>query len=227
MTTVHEKQRSKNAVAVNNVNVAAAERFHDIITDLTGSISNGDTPISIDSMGKTDNLFLLDVLQKIFKQHAINSPTPEKKILARRLYSKALFNNMLQEHGGVFTSAKVAEVIGKSKVTVKSKKDTNKLLAIEIDGEFFYPVFQFVEEESPISNDRILKGMDILLPLLEGFSDRLKYSFFMSKRNTILNGVYPKGREFTVAQLLKENPNNVIMEEIKRLARLEGSQDPA
>ncbi|SUQ37546.1 Uncharacterised protein [Yersinia ruckeri] len=69
--------------------------------------------------------------------------------------------------------------------------------------------------------------MDELIPLLQNFSDRMKYSFFMKKRNTTLDGLNPKGREFTVAQLLKEKPNEIVMNELKRLARLEGTQDPA
>jgi hypothetical protein len=227
MTTVHEKQRNKTANVSKSINVAAAERFREITTDLIGSISNGETPISIDSFGKTDNLFLLDMLQHVIKELAINAPTPEKKIQARRLYSKALFHAKLKEHGGVYSSAKVAEIINRSKVTVKNNKDNNKLLALDLDGEFYYPVFQFVEDESKTSSHRILKGIDKLLPLLDRFSDRMKYSFFMKKRNTVLNGVYPKGREFTVAQLLQENPNEVVMEELMRLARLEGTQDLA
>lgn len=38
-------------------------------------------------------------------------------------------------------------MVGKSKPTVKTRKDTDQLLALDIDGEFYYPVFQFTDEE--------------------------------------------------------------------------------
>ena len=230
MTTVHDKQRQKTAEAENKISVLAAERFRDIVTDYAGSISTGVTPISIEVMGKTDPVFVLEILNSVFKEKALSSLTPEKKKLFRRQYSKAMFLNTLNEHGGVLSSAEAAKEIGKSKVTVKTRKDNNKLLALNLDGEFFYPVFQFVNEKENAKEDTnsgVLKGMEELLPLLNGFSDRMKYSFFMKKRNIILDGIKPKGREFTVAELLKENPNQVVMNELKRLARLEGSQDPA
>lgn len=147
MTTVHEKQRNKTADAENKINVLAAERFRDIVTDYAGSIGTGVTPISIESMGKTDPVFVLEMLNSIFKDKALNALTPEKKKLFRRQYSKAIFLNTLREHGGVLSSAEVAKEIGKSKVTVKTRKDNNKLLALNLDGEFFYPVFQFVKEK--------------------------------------------------------------------------------
>ncbi|WP_338885640.1 hypothetical protein [Xenorhabdus sp. TH1] len=226
MNTVHEKQNKKTTKAAHSYTNLAAERLENIVTDLATTVRTGVTPIKTDIMGKTDPMFLLEMAMSYVKKCTINADTPEKNKQLRRLRSKALFLEKTKEHGGLYTSAEAAKELGKSKVTVKTRKDNHKMLALKIDGEFYYPVFQFVQDPE-ISNDGILKGIEELLPLLKDFSDRMQYSFFMSTRNTVLDGVYPKGRCFTVAELLKENPDTTIMEELKRLARLYGTQDAA
>jgi hypothetical protein len=111
-----------------------------------------------------------------------------------------------------------------SKPTVKTWKDTDQLLALDIDGEFYYPVFQFTDEEG-ISDKGVLRGVAELLTMLSSFSDRMKYSFFMEQRNTVLDGLNPAGRSFTVAEVLKGNPDEKVMNELRRLARNYGTQN--
>ncbi|MEQ4671496.1 MULTISPECIES: hypothetical protein [Providencia] len=49
----------------------------------------------------------------------------------------------------------------------------------------------------------------------------------MEKRHVELNGFKPTKESYTVIDVLKTNPNSEVMEELYRLARLHGSQDPA
>lgn len=226
MDIVHEKQLKKpvRTVHLYTDTNAAADRLNNFVVDLAAEVRAGSTPITQESMGRTDPLFVMEALVSYLKNRAINSETPEKKKLSRRLLSKAMFLKRAEEDGGLYSSFEAAKEIGRSKVTVKTRKDNHKMLALDIDGEFFYPVFQFVQDPE-ISNDGILKGIETLLPLLKHFSDRMQYSFFMEKRTAVLNGLTPKGRTFTVAELLKEKPSPLIMEELTRLALFYGTQD--
>ena len=205
-------------------NSIAAERLENFFQDLVEEVRSGKTPIAPESMGNTDAVFTMDVILKLLENRAVNSLTPEKKRQQRRLHSKALFLQRLENDGGVYTSAKAAEMVGKSKPTVKTWKDTDQLLALDIDGEFYYPVFQFTDEEG-ISDKGVLRGVAELLTMLCSFSDRMKYSFFMEQRNTVLDGLNPAGRSFTVAEVLKGNPDEKVMNELRRLARNYGTQN--
>lgn len=84
-------------------------------------------------------------------------------------------------------------------------------------------MFQFTDEEE-ISDKGVLRGGQ-LLPLLSSFSDRMKYSFFMEQRNAVLDGLNPAGRAFTVAEALKGNPDEKVMNELRRLARNYSTQN--
>ena len=71
----------------------------------------------------------------------------------------------------------------------------------------------------------MLRGVAELLTMLSSFSDRMKYSFFMEQRNTVLDGLNPAGHSFTVAEVLKGNPDEKVMNELRRLARNYGTQN--
>lgn len=203
----------------------AAVRLQNFINELAEGVRSGTTPVAAKSMAETDALFTVDVILEFMKNRAVNAMTKEKKRQQRRLHSKALFLQMLENDGGVYSSAEAADQIGKSKVTVKSWKDNGRLLALEIDGEFCYPVFQFTEEEN-ISDKGVLRGIADLLPEIKEFSDRMQYSFFMEERNTVLNGLNPAGQPFTVAGVLRMGPNKELVKELHRLARNYGRQEP-
>ncbi|PHM59963.1 helix-turn-helix domain-containing protein [Xenorhabdus sp. KK7.4] len=208
----------------------------DVVIDRIATVSDiirkaftsGQAHIDKRILGKSDVEFMFEVLASTTKAMAIEEITPEKKTLLRRLKSKLIFMETLKKDGGVLSSAETAKQLGVSKVTVKNWKDAGKLLALNIDGEFYFPVFQFTDN-SKISNKGVLKGISQLLPLLKerGFSDRLQYSFFMEKCNTALNGVFPEGKEFSVAQLLQEGASDAVMQELYHLVHLYGSQDAA
>ncbi|HAP0441327.1 TPA: hypothetical protein QHB96_003821 [Citrobacter freundii] len=204
-------------------------RLKNFIDELAEEVSSGHTQVSTDSMAQTDALFAIEVIIDYLMHRAVTSQTREKKTQLRRLYSKALFIQMLEKDGGIYSSARAAEVLGKTKTTVKNWKDAGRLLAIEIDGEFYFPAFQFTEDK-PVSDRGVLKGLPELLQALqkqERFSDRMQYSFFMEERNTVLNGLQPAGRTFTVASLLRSAPEPAVMDELHRLARVYGTQDAA
>ncbi|EJZ3076446.1 hypothetical protein GQM22_19015 [Escherichia coli] len=202
----------------------AAARFQNFTEVLADEIRAGVTPVTPESMAETDAVFAIDTILKFMKHRAVNSLTPEKKRHQRRLYSKAQFLQTLEKDGGVYSSAEAADILGRSKPTVKTWKDTGRLLALDIDGEFYYPVFQFTDEEG-ISDKGVLRGVAELLPMLSSFSDRMKYSFFMEERNTVLDGLTPAGRTFTIAEVLKGNPDAKVMDELRRLARNYGTQN--
>ena len=157
---------------------------------------------------------------------SIQSQTKKKKRLQRRLKSKIMFAQTLEADGGVLSTAEAAEALGKTKTTVNTWRKNGRLLALDLDGEFYYPIFQFTDDES-ISDEGVLRGMKELLGYLEKFSDRMQYSFFMEERNAVLDGFKPQGNTYTVADVLKGNPGPIAMAELHRLARLFGSQDPA
>lgn len=227
MNTLTQKRngndRSSTMRNFSDTGIAAArlQNFAEVLAD---EIRAGATPVAPESMAETDAVFALDTILKFMKHRAVNSLTPEKKRHQRRLHSKALFLQTLEKDGGVYSSVEAAEVLGRSKPTVKTWKDTGRLVALDIDGEFFYPVFQFTDEEG-ISDKGVLQGVAELLPMLSSFSDRIKYSFFMEERNTVLNGLSPAGRTFTVADVLKGNPDEKVMNELRRLARNYGTQN--
>lgn len=228
MTTPTTQNRNGNdrSSTMNNVSNTdiAAKRLQNFIQELAEEVRSGITPMSPESMAETDAVFALDTILKFMKHRAVNNMTQEKKRQQRRLHSKALFLQTLENDGGVYNSAKTAEILGKSKPTIKTWKDTCRLLALEIDGEFYYPVFQFTDDER-ISDKGVLRGIAELLPMLSSFSDRMKYSFFMEQRNTVLDGLTPAGRTFTVADVLKGNPDEKVMNELRRLARNYGTQN--
>ncbi|RXJ09087.1 hypothetical protein [Lelliottia nimipressuralis] len=206
-----------------------ASRLQNFIDELAEDVRSGNTQVSADSMAQTDALFAIDTIVGYLMHRAVTSQTREKKTQLRRLYSKALFIQTLEQDGGIYSSAKAAEVLGKTKTTVKNWKDTGRLLAVEIDGEFYFPAFQFTEDK-PISDRGVLKGLPELLQALQAnknLSDRLQYSFFMEKRNTVLNGLQPAGRTFTIAEILKTAPGPQLMAELHRLVRVYGTQDAA
>ncbi|QWA10551.1 hypothetical protein GTU79_25695 [Sodalis ligni] len=203
-----------------------AARLQNFIQELADDVRSGNTQISQASMAHTDAIFALDAIIEYMKNRAISSMTTEKNRQLRRLHSKALFLQTLEKDGGVYNSAQAAEILGKTKTTVRNWKDAGQLLALEIDGEFYYPVFQFTEAEA-ISDKGVLKGVPELLKDLVGFSDRMRYSFFMEERNTVLNGLIPAGRVFTIAEILKNKPDQELMAELHRLARVYGTQDVA
>lgn len=227
-TTAQKRNGSDRSSAKNNfpnVGIPAA-RLQNFILELAEDVRSGNTPISQESMAETDAVFAMDIILQYLKHRAVNSVTKEKSRQQRRLYSKALFLQALEKDGGVYNSVQAAKILGKTKTTVRNWKDAGQLLALDIDGEFYFPVFQFTDDER-VSEKGVLRGIAELLPMLRKFSDRMQYSFFMEERNTVLNGLSPAGRTFTVAEVLKNNPSKELQAELQRLARIYGTQDAA
>ncbi|ROP56350.1 hypothetical protein EDF81_3905 [Enterobacter sp. BIGb0383] len=226
MTTTTQKRNVHDRAFDNRFSMMSADRLQNIVGEIAENIRAGRTSVSSESMSQTDMLFAFDLLVQYSTEHAIQSQTKEKKRLQRRLKSKIMFAQTLEADGGVLSTAETAEALGKTKTTVNTWRKNGRLLALDLDGEFYYPIFQFTDDEK-ISDEGVLKGLKALLSHLDKFSDRMQYSFFMEERNTVLDGFNPKGNTYTVADVLKSNPDPVVMEELHRLGRLFGSQDPA
>lgn len=226
MTTATQKRNVNDRSFGNSFSVISADRLQNIIGEIADNIRAGKTNVSTESMSQTDMLFVLDILIKNSTEHVIQSQSKEKNRLLRRVKSKLMFAQTLEDDGGVLSTAEAAEALGKTKTTVNTWRKNGKLLAIDLDGEFYYPIFQFTDDEKN-SDGGVLKGLKALLGYLGEFSDRMQYSFFMEERNTVLNGFKSKRGTFTVADVLKSNSGVIVMDELLRLARLFGSQDPA
>jgi len=225
MTTIQKRGVTARS-GQNPVDPLVAERLLNVITDIAEGIRTGHTHVNSNIMGQSDLLFAISALVQIGTHDAIATPTKEKKRQLRRLKSKAMFEEALHADGGVYSSLEAARVLGKTKPTVTSWREKGKLLAVNIDGEFFYPVFQFTDDPH-ISADGILQGIQPLMAHLAHFSDRMQYSFFMAKRRSGLEGFTRPGSVYTVAEMLKQDLTPALMDELTRLARLHGSPDPA
>lgn len=225
MTTATQKRNGSDRSSAKNTPLdmdILAARLQNFVQELAEDVRSGNTSINIKSMGETDAIFTIDIILQHLQHRAANAVTKEKSRQKRRLHSKALFLQILENDGGVYSSAEAADILGKTKTTVKNWKDAGRLLAIDIDGEFYFPVFQFTDDES-VSEKGVLKGVPELLQMLNSFSDRMQYSFFMEERTTVLNGLLPAGRRFTVAEVLKSNPSKEVWGELQRLARVYGT----
>ncbi len=225
MTTATQKRDGSDRSSAKSIHLdmeVLATRLQNYVQEVAEDVRSGNTSINLKCMGETDAIFTLDVILQHLQHKAVNAVTKEKSRQKRRLHSKALFLQTLKNDGGVYSSAEAADILGKTKTTVKNWKDAGRLLALDIDGEFYFPVFQFTDDEY-VSEKGILKGVPELLQLLNNFSDRMKYSFFMEERTTVLDGLLPAGRSFTVAEVLKSNPSKEVWNELQRLARVYGT----
>ncbi|MCC8383816.1 hypothetical protein GPY51_14535 [Photorhabdus laumondii subsp. laumondii] len=229
MQTLYRKTRFDNNVSAphdeyDDAN-AAADRLENIIKELADGIrSKGKANIKR-QLALPDNQFLMNMLFLAIPARALAELTPEKKRLLNRVRSRARFFDNVRENGGVLNSAEVASLLGVSKVTVKKKKDTGKLLALECDGEFIYPAFQFTDDESK-GEKGVLRGVVEILFHLGHCSGVMQYGFFVQKRN-VLNHRLPEGQEFTVIGLLKDGVSDDELQQLIRLAKSFGTQDAA
>ncbi|MBS9441686.1 hypothetical protein EAE89_08135 [Photorhabdus heterorhabditis] len=204
---------------------AAADRLENIVKELANNIrSQGNAGIKR-QLALPDNQFLVSMLFQAMPSWALSELTPEKRRLFNRVRSRARFFDNVRENGGVLSSAEVAKLLGVSKVTVKKKKDTGKLLALEHDGEFIYPAFQFSEDENK-SEKGVLRGMAEILPHLSRFSGVMQYGFFAQKRD-VLDCRLSADQEFTIIDILREGISDDKLQAIIRLAKLFGTQDAA
>lgn len=201
-------------------------RLKNIFNDMLDVASSSEVVLKNNNLSQTDDEYAIDAIIELIRHKYENSPSKEKQRLLRRAKSKSMFLARLNQDGGYLSSAETAESLGITKTTVRNWKEQGNLFAIKLDNEFVYPIFQFTDEEH-ISNKGVLKGLPELLKLINTFSDRMQYSFFMEKRHVVLNGFKPTKKSYTVIDVLKTNPNSEVMEELYRLARLHGSQDPA
>ncbi|EWD94414.1 hypothetical protein P813_05157 [Klebsiella pneumoniae BIDMC 51] len=105
-TTTQKRNGNDRSSTMHNFldNSIAAERLENFFQDLVEEVRSGKTPIAPESMGKTDAVFTMDVILKLLENRAVNSLTPEKKRQQRRLHSKALFLQRLENDGTVANS---------------------------------------------------------------------------------------------------------------------------
>lgn len=198
-------------------------RFENLMKELVINLGQEVNPEAMKQLVLSDNQFILDIFSKSLSKKAISEPTPEKKRLERRILSRAKFFDNVRDNGGVFTSAEVAKLLGVTKVTVKKKKDTNKLLALNFDGEFVYPVFQF-SLDNKNSQKGVLRGVSEIMSSIARFSDVMKYGFFVQERN-LLNS--HTSEEYTIVEILKKGVSDEELNSIIRLSKTFGTQDPA
>ncbi|MFT6903160.1 MAG: murein L,D-transpeptidase YafK [Colwellia sp.] len=222
-----QTQTKKNSIKSNkndNLNYAdiVAERLENIMKELVDQVRSKPNAEFKKQLTLSDNSFLFDIFVKAMPEKAISELTIVKKRLTNRVRSKVKFFENISNNGGLFTSAEVAKLLGVSKVTVKKKKDTNKLLALNLDGEFVYPAFQFSFDDN--SEKGVLKGMAEIISNITEFSDVMQYGFFVQKRNMLNSYV---SEEYTVKEMLEHGISDDDLKSIIRLSKTFGTQDPA
>lgn len=203
----------------------AEARFHNVLKDMPnlGQCMNK-TDVK-NALKLSDDQFLFDVLTKCIQHKSTQKMTLEKKQLLNRAKARAKLFDNIQQNGGLLSSAEIASVLGVSKVTIKKRKDALKLLALEFDGEFFYPSFQ-IAQDSNSSQSGVLKGIDQILLHLSKISDVMRYSFFVDEQKTFRSSIL-ENEKVRVIDMLKEGASDDVFHEILRLAKLYGTQDAA
>lgn len=81
------------------------------------------------------------------------------------------FSNSLKELGGTCRASVAADILGVKRQTVSNRQKANKLLSIKIGEETRFPIFQF-------DGNKIIDGVEEILPMLGDISDVTKISFF-------------------------------------------------
>ncbi|EPJ56182.1 MAG: hypothetical protein OFPI_00730 [Osedax symbiont Rs2] len=229
MKIQNRETKSNNSISVSNdrydaVNIAA-DRFENLAKELADQMRNEFKANIKPQLALPDSQFITDLIIQCMSEKTVSEITPEKKRLNNRLRSRTRFFDNIRENGGLYTSAEVAKLLGVSKVTVKKKKDTSKLLALDLNGEFVFPAFQFTVDDE-FSEKGILKGVAEILPNLTHLSDVMQYGFFVQKRNVLDSSVL-EGKEFTIISMLKNGVNGNDLQSIIRLTKTFGTQDPA
>jgi hypothetical protein len=203
----------------------AEERFHNILKDMPTFGQCMNKTDAKNALKLSDDQFLFDVLTKFIQHKSTQKITLEKKRLLNRAKARVKLFDNINQNGGLLSSAEIASVLGVSKVTVKKRKDSFKLLALEFDGKFFYPSFQ-IEEDSNSSQSGILKGMEQILVHLSEISDVMRYNFFVDEQKTFRRSLLESDK-VRVIDMLKEGVSDELLLEILRLAKLYGTQDAA
>lgn len=200
----------------------ASERAKNVFNHVTRHKLNDMLLPAREILSLPDNEFLLEYLLSNMVEDTVEEMTPEKKALLRRVKSRAKFLDTVKKHGGTIKSSQVAEHIGKSKVTVKNMKDTGRLLALKMGGDFVYPTFQFSNDDSLTDENGLLKGFVEILRQLHTVDDVMQYSFFVRPIDTLESRLE---KETSVIEILKRGATKGEIEQILRLARLYGTQD--
>ena len=203
----------------------ANERFHNILKEMSTLDQCMSKTDAKKALKLPDDQFFLNIVTKFVEHNLIKEMTLEKKRLLNRSKSKAKLFVSIKQNGGLLSSAEIAKVLGVSKVTVKKRKDSFKLLALDFDGEFFYPSFQ-IEEDSNGSQPMVLKGIEQILMQLSEVSDVMRYSFFVDVQKTFRRHLL-ENETVRVIDMLKEGVSDESLHEIFRLAKLYGTQDSA
>lgn len=129
MNHISDKRSISNRTSASNIFPDAqvfASRLQNFINELAEDVRSGNSQIRADSMAQTDVLFATDTIVEYLTHRAVTNQIREKNLKLRRLYSKALFIQKLEQDGGIYSSAKAAEVLGKTKTTVKNWKDAGR-----------------------------------------------------------------------------------------------------
>ena len=205
----------------NDANIVA-NRLENIVKELSDQIRNNPKANLKQKLALPDNKFLIDIITQVMTDNVIAESTSLKKRIYNRVLSKARFFEHIRNNGGLFSSSEAAAVLGVSKVTVKKKKDENKILALYLNSAFVYPAFQFSEDNS---EKGILKGIAEVLPNIASFSDVMQYGFFAQKLN-VLGYTRPDEEEHTIIDMLKNGITDDELKSIIRLSKTFGSQDP-
>ena len=168
-----------------------------------------------------DDQFWSEVKGRANRIEIIEMNSSEKTEHQEFIENRNAFLAHLAEHGGVYKSSKVAEILGISRPTVNRYGEQNKLIVLNWGIENLYPVFQFSVDESS-SGKGLLRGLPEILENLQHVSSVRKCNFFTRKIDTLDKAL---DKPTTALAILRKGASVEEIRQLVRLAGIFGTQD--
>ncbi|NDL63858.1 helix-turn-helix domain-containing protein [Acerihabitans arboris] len=168
-----------------------------------------------------DDEFAIEFITQAITARHSQQESPETARLLKRAKNRADFLNELVKLGGTVKSSEVARILGVSPVTVNNNRKNGKLLAIQLGGDYLFPMFQFAKNGQ--HNDKgMLKGVGEILGSLDHLSDIRRCGFFMGRIDTLDACLEMQTTPLTI---LEKGATDEEIRQLCRIAKLRGMQD--
>jgi hypothetical protein len=124
--------------------------------------------IHIEGEGLTDPELLMAVYKEIIAK--VSGAKAQRYTMI--LEGMRRFSGVIEQAGGVYSAAEVAQLMGISDTAVRKKLERNQLLAIERGKRAYYPVWQF-------TGNQVTPGLEKVLDALKGVSPVMRVQFLL------------------------------------------------
>lgn len=166
---VHEAQASLDSQPEASALFARATTA--FVRELLGmSESLGAAGRDLELLAQDDKTLLAELMIQALRTDPLAS-----KETRLRLRGQLALRKLLEGFGGVYTAAEAAELLGITPDAVRKRAVRGKLLVLPQGEHGVYPAFQF----DTVAN-RLVAGLDIVLPLLDADSAAAKVRFFLT-----------------------------------------------